>query len=90
MGWSSSRAVTGVYENLPRGIVAVVFRAHVTGGRPTVTEETTRLDWWTRNLVSARMPEAYALRVFDALDGGHVTIRSHDGTNLIHDAPARH
>jgi ADP-ribose pyrophosphatase YjhB (NUDIX family) len=34
--------LTGVYKNMPRGIVALVFRAHVIGGVP-VARPTRRL-----------------------------------------------
>src|SRR5437764_7242268 len=47
--------LTGVYKNMQRGIVALVFRAHVTGGRPTVTTEATaRLAWLTPAQVRRR------------------------------------
>src|SRR5919112_2400610 len=29
--------LTGIYKNMPRGIVALVFRAHVVGGAPSGT-----------------------------------------------------
>src|SRR3954451_2756179 len=38
--------LTGVYKNMPRGIVALVFRAHVVGGSPTdATDEAARVSW---------------------------------------------
>ena len=32
-------ALTGVYKNMPRGIIALVFRCRITGGDLTTTDE---------------------------------------------------
>lgn len=76
-------ALTGVYKNLPRGIVALVFRCRPVGGRLTTSDETAQLRWLTRDGVRAAMDEAYAVRVLDAIDGGPPHVRSHNGTTLI-------
>jgi 8-oxo-dGTP diphosphatase len=78
-------ALTGVYKNMPRGIVALVFLAHVVGGSAsTTTDETTQLEWMTAAQVEALCDEAYSTRVVDALNfSGQVAIREHDGVSLI-------
>ncbi|MEV0153409.1 NUDIX hydrolase [Micromonospora sp. NPDC050686] len=80
--------LTGVYKNMPRGIVALVFRAHVAGGQLRVTEETTRAEWWNRERVTSGMDEAYAVRVLDALNEAQPAIRAHDGVSVLHDQAA--
>src|SRR3954470_1259534 len=60
--------LTGVYKNMPRGIVALVFRAHVVAGSPTeATDEAARVRWLSRDEIVTRCAEAYAIRVLDAL-----------------------
>src|SRR5215467_1246101 len=39
--------LTGVYKNMTRGVVALVFRAHPIAGTPTPTQEAQRIEWWT-------------------------------------------
>lgn len=51
--------LTGVYKNMTRGIVALVFRAHVHAGELRITEETTDAGWWDRHQVAERLDEAY-------------------------------
>lgn len=80
--------LTGVYKNMPRGIVALVFRARVAGGELCVTEEAVRVEWWGRDHVVSRMDEAYAVRVLDALDEVGPAVRAHDGVSVLHGVPA--
>jgi 8-oxo-dGTP diphosphatase len=78
--------LTGVYKNMNRGIIALVFRAHTTGGSQRVsTEESTHLEWLTPEQVTERCGEAYAVRVLDALRDSDPAVRAHDGVNLLHD-----
>jgi 8-oxo-dGTP diphosphatase len=80
--------LTGVYKNMPRGIVALVFRAHITGGTPTdTTKETVRLAWLPPAEAADRCDEAYAIRILDALSDNATAIRTHDGFHLL-DVPA--
>jgi NUDIX domain len=39
--------LTGVYKNMKRGIVALVFRCKVTGGEPGLSDETEAFRWAT-------------------------------------------
>jgi ADP-ribose pyrophosphatase YjhB (NUDIX family) len=77
--------MTGVYKNLSRGIVALVFRAHVTGGHRSLSEETSHVEWWDPEQILANMDEAYAIRVSDALTGRGTAVRVHNGVTVIHE-----
>ena len=74
--------LTGVYKNVKRGIVALVFRCRPAGGDATATDESRRVAWFTPDDVRQHMAPAYAIRVLDALDGG-VAARAHDGVHMI-------
>jgi 8-oxo-dGTP diphosphatase len=81
-------ALTGVYQNMARGIIAFVFRCHVVGGAISpVTFEASEVAWLTPAEVAARMAEAYAVRLLDALawtNGARgPALRSHDGVRLL-------
>lgn len=74
--------LTGAYKNLPRGIVALVFRCTAIGGAAEESDEAQRVRWLTSIEVEQRMTPAYAVRVLDALGNG-VASRAHDGVQLI-------
>lgn len=74
--------LTGAYKNVPRGIVALVFRCRPTKGRPTATDETVTVQWVTPEEAIARMDPAYAVRITDALSD-RPAFRAHDGVNLL-------
>ncbi|MYW04513.1 NUDIX domain-containing protein [Streptomyces sp. SID3343] len=76
--------LTGVYKNMPRGIVALFFRCRPVEGEAAPTEESSQVTWMTPDEAATHMNEAYAVRVLDALDdstGPHV--RAHDGRVLV-------
>jgi ADP-ribose pyrophosphatase YjhB (NUDIX family) len=75
--------LTGVYKNVARGIVALVFRGEVLGGREQPGEEVRRLGWLTPEEIDTVMFEAYAARMRDALELGPPHVRAHDGTRLL-------
>ncbi|MFB7333583.1 NUDIX hydrolase [Streptomyces adustus] len=75
--------LTGVYKNMPRGIIALVFRCKPSGGTERTSGESTAVSWLTPDEVSERMSEAFAVRLLDALDGNGPHVRSHDGKHLI-------
>jgi 8-oxo-dGTP diphosphatase len=76
--------LTGVYKNMTRGVVALVFRAHVVGGTAAdQTDETVRLQWMDADEVAGMSDEAYAVRILDAIDSAVPAIRAHDGINLL-------
>lgn len=75
--------LTGVYKNMVRGVVALVFRARMTGGSITTTDETSQVEWWQPQEVADRMDPAYAIRVLDALREDGPAVRAHDGVQLL-------
>ncbi|MEV1239103.1 NUDIX hydrolase [Nonomuraea sp. NPDC050022] len=76
--------LTGVYKNMTRGIVALVFRCKVIGGRLTETDETRAFRWVTADEVQELASEAFAIRVLDAMRHDQApAIRSHDGVHLL-------
>lgn len=74
--------LTGVYKNMQRKVVALVFRCRpLRTGLPS-TEEAARVDWLTVEDVTRKMATAYAVRITDALTD-RPTTRVHDGTDLL-------
>jgi 8-oxo-dGTP diphosphatase len=83
--------LTGVYKNLTRGIVALVFQCKVTGGHLTTNDEVTAFRWADQSDLGSLMPEAYAVRVLDALRRDDATaVRDHDGVRLLPLASLKH
>ena len=80
--------LTGVYKNVRRGIVALVFRCRVIGGIPRTTPETLDMQWLTREQLNDRMAEAYRVRLTDAVDTDRASVRTHDGVQILVDLPA--
>ena len=76
--------LTGVYKNMRRGIVALVFRCTPEAGSTTVTDEACEVRWMTTDEVCDAMTRAYAVRITDAFADGIAT-RAHDGTQLVGD-----
>src|SRR5882757_4900233 len=60
--------LTGVYKNMTRGVVALVFLCRPVGGQERTSTESTDVRWFTREEVRSLMSEAYSVRVLDALD----------------------
>ena len=76
--------LTGVYKNMVRGVIAIMFRARVTGGKLSTSNETSRVEWWSPEEVAQGMDPAYAVRVLDALrENADPAVRTHDGVHLI-------
>jgi ADP-ribose pyrophosphatase YjhB (NUDIX family) len=76
--------LTGVYKNMKRGIIALVFRCRITGGEPALNNETEAIRWAAEAEVAELASEAYAIRVLDALHAaGPAAIRKHDGAQLL-------
>jgi ADP-ribose pyrophosphatase YjhB (NUDIX family) len=74
--------LTGVYKNIVRHVVALVFRCHPVAGEPTPTDESAEACWLTPDDATDRMLPAFAVRVSDALIPGPPPARTHDGRNL--------
>jgi ADP-ribose pyrophosphatase YjhB (NUDIX family) len=76
--------LTGVYKNLTRGIVALVFRCKITGGHLTTNDEVSAFRWAGQSDIKHLMSQAYAIRVLDGLQFDHVVnVRTHDGVHLL-------
>jgi ADP-ribose pyrophosphatase YjhB (NUDIX family) len=75
--------LTGVYKNMARGIIALMFLARVTGGRITTSDETSHVEWWEPAQVAQRMNPAFAVRVLDALRDDGPAVRAHDGVEVL-------
>jgi ADP-ribose pyrophosphatase YjhB (NUDIX family) len=76
-------ALSGVYKNMRRGIIALVFRCRIASGEPKPTDEAADVRWMHPHEIRASMDEAYAVRLLDALDAGAPAIRAHDGLALL-------
>ncbi|GAA4306614.1 NUDIX hydrolase [Actinomadura luteofluorescens] len=77
-------ALTGVYKNMPRGIVALVFRCRAEAGSLRESDETSAFRWVTADEVAELADEAFAIRVQDVLETiSTVPIRHHDGIHLL-------
>lgn len=76
-------ALTGVYKNMERGIVALVFRCTVVGGHLTLNDEVSGFQWATAEEVKTMTDEAFAVRVLDALANDPApAVRQHDGVHV--------
>jgi 8-oxo-dGTP diphosphatase len=78
--------LTGVYKNMTRGVVALVFRCHPDGGQEQLSDETTAVHWLTPDEATASMGEVYAVRITDALRDEAPHVRTHDGQKLTRSA----
>jgi ADP-ribose pyrophosphatase YjhB (NUDIX family) len=77
-------ALTGVYKNMARGIIALVFRCKITGGHLAANDEAAAFRWASETDIRLLATEAYAVRVLDALRHDPVpAIRQHDGERLL-------
>ena len=76
--------LTGIYKNMPRRIIALVFRCKITGGTLATNDEATAFRWATEADLAELADQAYAIRIIDALHDDHApAIRQHDGIHLI-------
>jgi 8-oxo-dGTP diphosphatase len=76
--------LTGVYKNMTRGVVALVFRCKITGGQPATSDEAAAFRWASKADVCALVREVYAVRILDALSSNLApAVRAHDGTRLV-------
>jgi hypothetical protein len=75
--------LTGVYKNMNLGVVSLAFRCSLAGGEARTSEESKAVSWRTLEEIKRDVPEARAVRVFDALHASGVPVRIHDGSELI-------
>lgn len=82
-------ALTGVYKNMRRAIVALVFRCVVVAGDLRVSDETVAYAWLADDELEEHMAPAYSARLRDAV--AHDTapaVRPHDGEQLLGSSPS--
>lgn len=80
----SNLVLTGVYTNLKRGIFAHVFRGDAISGTPTLSDETTAVEFVPSHVALQRVPEIFTLRISDALEHhASVIFRAHDGERWV-------
>lgn len=75
--------LTGVYKNMVRAIVALVFRCELVEREAAVSDEVSEIRWLPPAEIAERMDEAYAVRMLDALDEARPWVRAHDGRALL-------
>jgi 8-oxo-dGTP diphosphatase len=76
--------LTGVYKNMNRGIIALVFRCKVTGGELTANDEVTDFRWADESNIRQLASPAYAVRILDALRANTAAaVRQHDGIRVL-------
>ena len=76
--------LSGVYKNMTRGIVALVFKCRPVNGQPGPTSESKTVAWRSVSEVVKDMDPAFAVRITDVFDP-EVRVRVHDGVQLIDD-----
>ena len=75
--------LTGVYKNMTRGIVALVFRCSLRGTANQESDEAALIAWHPLDTVTSLMEGAYSFRLLDARPGKRPISRSHDGHKLL-------
>ncbi|GAB3055103.1 NUDIX domain-containing protein [Intrasporangium mesophilum] len=75
--------LTGVYKNMKRGIVALVFRGRLSTAPREHTQEAELIRWHPLSSVPLLLTPAYGARITDALDEDRTKVRSHDGHSLL-------
>lgn len=80
--------LTGVYKNMTRGVVALVFRCRPLDERLGISDEATSVRWTDPGEVSSLVAPAYAVRITDAFTAGPPITRVHDGILLVNTNPS--
>lgn len=75
--------LTGVYKNMPLGVVSLTFLCRPLSGEPHPTDEAAEAAWITVDQARTHMVEARAIRVLDALCSDGPFVRTHDGKHLL-------
>ncbi|MCD2191466.1 NUDIX hydrolase [Actinomycetospora soli] len=75
-------ALSGIYKNMSRGVVSLVFRCWPRAGSARASDEASAVRWVKFEDVGKDMDEAYRVRITDAWTD-EVAVRSHDGVNVL-------
>lgn len=82
--------LTGIYKNMTRGIIALVFLTRITGGDLHITDEARDFRWVSKTEIPVVAEEAHAVRLTDGFRAcwGETgpAIRHHDGTRLLEES----
>lgn len=78
----SVEGLSGIYKNMSRGIIALVFKCRPIDGQPTPTSESKAAMWRLASEVIEEMDPAFAIRITDAFDP-EVHVRTHDGVEML-------
>lgn len=74
--------LTGVYKNMARGVIALVFRGVVSTPPGERSAEAASIAWVNLADLNQLMSPAYQVRILDACRPGGASVRSHDGFNV--------
>lgn len=75
--------LTGVYKNMSRGIVNLVFRCKLASQPKSESIEAREITWWSVEHVGDIVDEVYAIRVLDgAAHSPPPSVRAHDGVKI--------
>jgi 8-oxo-dGTP diphosphatase len=76
--------LTGVYKNMTRGVIALVFRCITVGGQLTANDEVAAFRWSGEQEILSLTDEAYAVRMLDGMhENAKAPVRHHDGTSVL-------
>lgn len=75
--------LTGVYKNMAKGIIALVFRARLTSRPSPNSAEAASTEWIPVSQIETVVQSVYAVRLMDARLGPSTAIRAHNGTHLV-------
>ena len=76
--------LTGVYKNMVRGVVAMVFLGRTLGGELAQSAEASEFRWASEDEVRELTAEVFAVRVLDALrSADSPAVRAHDGVRVL-------
>jgi 8-oxo-dGTP diphosphatase len=75
--------LTGVYKNMTRKVVCLVFHCKPVDGALSLNEEVIGFHWASPSETTVMLNEAIGVRVTDALTAESPAVRCHDGVHLI-------
>lgn len=78
--------LSGIYKNMTRGVVALVFRCRAKAGVPRATSEARQAEWMRVEDGVRLMSTVFAVRIQDAVDlpsDGRFASRAHDGVRML-------
>ena len=76
--------LSGIYKNIPVGVVALVFNCSYVGGDLLTSSESVEVKWVKAENLSSLVKETSVIRIFDSLDyTGSPQIRNHDGIKIL-------